>query len=105
MYVAERPFAELLTDENKPGKDLAEKLPTPCCHVLSADGWLRTADIAEMLADGYVRLLDRKKDMILVSGFNVYPSELEDVISAHPGVERQTSSPGLALSPLGSVRD
>lgn len=55
-------------------------------NVLSADGWLRTGDIAEMLPDGYVRLLDRKKDMILVSGFNVYPNELEDVISAHYGV-------------------
>jgi long-chain acyl-CoA synthetase len=60
--------------------------PEETVQVLSAAGWLRTGDIAQMLADGYVRLLDRKKDMILVSGFNVYPSELEDIISAHPGV-------------------
>lgn len=60
--------------------------PAETAAVLSADGWLRTGDIAEMLPDGYVRLLDRKKDMILVSGFNVYPNEVEGVISAYPGV-------------------
>ncbi|AVS90890.1 long-chain fatty acid--CoA ligase [Paracidovorax avenae] len=51
-----------------------------------ADGWLRTGDIAQMDADGYVRIVDRKKDMILVSGFNVYPNEVEDVLAAHPGI-------------------
>lgn len=54
--------------------------------VLSADGWLRTGDIGEMQADGYIRLLDRKKDLILVSGFNVYPNEVEDAIAEQPGV-------------------
>lgn len=50
------------------------------------DGWLCTGDIGMMEADGYFRIVDRKKDMILVSGFNVYPNEIEDVICAHPKV-------------------
>jgi len=50
------------------------------------DGWLHTGDIAIMSADGVFRLVDRKKDMILVSGFNVYPSEIEDVLTRHPDV-------------------
>jgi long-chain acyl-CoA synthetase len=45
------------------------------------DGWLHTGDIAVMDADGYFRIVDRKKDMILVSGFNVYPNEVEDLIA------------------------
>ena len=50
------------------------------------DGWLATGDIAKMDADGYIQIVDRKKDMILVSGFNVYPNEVEAVIAEHPGV-------------------
>ena len=50
------------------------------------DGWLRTGDIARMDEDGYFYIVDRKKDMVLVSGFNVYPTEVEDVIAKHPGV-------------------
>jgi len=50
------------------------------------DGWLATGDIAEIDSEGYIRIVDRKKDMIIVSGFNVYPNEIEDVISAHPDV-------------------
>ena len=50
------------------------------------DGWLLTGDIATMDKDGYFRIVDRKKDMILVSGFNVYPNEIEDVLAAHPGI-------------------
>lgn len=50
------------------------------------DGWLFTGDIAKMEPNGYFRIVDRKKDMILVSGFNVYPNEIEDVIAAHPKV-------------------
>jgi long-chain acyl-CoA synthetase len=49
-------------------------------------GWFLTGDIATRDADGYLRIVDRKKDMILVSGFNVYPNEVEDVIARHPGV-------------------
>ena len=50
------------------------------------DGWLHTGDIAQMDADGYFTIVDRKKDMILVSGFNVYPNEVEEQIAAVPGV-------------------
>ncbi len=50
------------------------------------DGWLATGDVAKMDEDGYIHIVDRKKDMILVSGFNVYPNEVEAVIAAHPGV-------------------
>jgi long-chain acyl-CoA synthetase len=50
------------------------------------DGWLATGDIARMDEDGYIQIVDRKKDMILVSGFNVYPNEVEAVVAAHPGV-------------------
>lgn len=50
------------------------------------DGWLRTGDIAEISSDGYVRIVDRKKDVILVSGFNVYPNEVEDVLAAHADI-------------------
>lgn len=50
------------------------------------NGWLHTGDIAVMDADGFFKIVDRKKDMILVSGFNVYPNEVEDVVAQHPGV-------------------
>lgn len=50
------------------------------------DGWFRTGDIAVMDEDGYIRIVDRKKDMVLVSGFNVYPNEIEAVIAEHPDV-------------------
>ncbi|HMX16457.1 MAG TPA: AMP-binding protein [Rhodocyclaceae bacterium] len=50
------------------------------------DGWLKTGDIGHLNADGYVTISDRKKDMILVSGFNVYPNEIESVVAMHPGV-------------------
>jgi long-chain acyl-CoA synthetase len=50
------------------------------------DGWLFTGDVAQMDDEGYFRIVDRKKDMILVSGFNVYPNEVEDCIANHPGV-------------------
>lgn len=50
------------------------------------DGWLKTGDIATMDEDGYFRIVDRKKDMIIVSGFNVYPNEIEEVMASHPGV-------------------
>ena len=50
------------------------------------DDWLSTGDIATIDADGFIRIVDRKKDMILVSGFNVFPNEVEDVIATHPKV-------------------
>ncbi|MBA1200754.1 long-chain fatty acid--CoA ligase [Pseudomonas capeferrum] len=55
-------------------------------EILDAEGWLKTGDIALIQPDGYMRIVDRKKDMILVSGFNVYPNELEDVLASLPGV-------------------
>ena len=55
-------------------------------EILDAEGWLKTGDIAVIQDDGYMRIVDRKKDMILVSGFNVYPNELEDVLATLPGV-------------------
>ncbi|MBC7465268.1 MAG: AMP-binding protein [Bdellovibrio sp.] len=59
--------------------------PAETAKVLK-DGWLATGDIGLMNPDGFVKIVDRKKDMILVSGFNVYPNEVEDVISKHPKV-------------------
>jgi long-chain acyl-CoA synthetase len=50
------------------------------------DGWLKTGDVGHQNADGYFTITDRKKDMILVSGFNVYPNEIESVVATHPGV-------------------
>lgn len=55
-------------------------------RAISTDGWFSTGDIGVMDARGDLRLIDRKKDMILVSGFNVYPNEIEDVIALHPDV-------------------
>ena len=60
--------------------------PEETANVFTPDGFLRTGDIAVMDAKGFVRIVDRKKDMILVSGFNVYPNEVEDVVALHPGV-------------------
>jgi long-chain acyl-CoA synthetase len=60
--------------------------PGETAKVLSADGWLRTGDIGRMDDKGLVYIVDRKKDMILVSGFNVYPNEIEDVVVRCPGV-------------------
>ena len=54
--------------------------------VTTADGFFRTGDVAVILPDGQVKIVDRMKDMILVSGFNVYPNEVEDVLAMHPGV-------------------
>ncbi|HWV08839.1 MAG TPA: long-chain-fatty-acid--CoA ligase FadD1 [Pseudomonas sp.] len=55
-------------------------------EVIDANGWFKTGDIGIIQDDGYIRIVDRKKDMILVSGFNVYPNELEDVLVTLPGV-------------------
>ena len=54
--------------------------------VLTADGWLRTGDIAVADGDGYLWLVDRSKDLVIVSGFNVYPAEVEATLLAHPAV-------------------
>ncbi|MDC1286454.1 AMP-binding protein [Gammaproteobacteria bacterium] len=60
--------------------------PEETAMVLSTDGWLKTGDVAQMDELGFFRIVDRLKDMILVSGFNVYPNEIESVIAGHAGV-------------------
>jgi long-chain acyl-CoA synthetase len=60
--------------------------PDETARVMTADGWFRTGDIGVMDERGYFRIVDRKKDMILVSGFNVYPNEIEDVVAQCEGV-------------------
>lgn len=60
--------------------------PEETAKVMTADGFFRTGDIGVMDEKGYTKIVDRKKDMILVSGFNVYPNEIEEVIASHPGV-------------------
>jgi long-chain acyl-CoA synthetase len=60
--------------------------PEETAKVMTADGFFRTGDIGVMAEDGLIKIVDRKKDMILVSGFNVYPNEIEQVVNLHPGV-------------------
>ena len=60
--------------------------PEETATAIDADGWLHTGDMAKMDEQGFFYIVDRKKDMILVSGFNVYPNEIEDVAAGHPGV-------------------
>tara|TARA_B100000029_G_C17608366_1_gene968256 strand:+ start:2956 stop:4620 length:1665 start_codon:yes stop_codon:yes gene_type:complete len=62
------------------------KNPVETVRVLSEDGWLKTGDVGRIDKHGYLYIEDRKKDLILVSGFNVYPSEIEEVMASHPGV-------------------
>ncbi|MGM4923087.1 long-chain-fatty-acid--CoA ligase [Tardiphaga sp. 804_B3_N1_9] len=60
--------------------------PDDTAQVMTSDGFFRTGDIGVMTPDGFTKIVDRKKDMIIVSGFNVYPNEVEEVVSSHPGV-------------------
>jgi len=60
--------------------------PDETAKVMTADGFFRTGDIATVDANGHFKIVDRKKDMILVSGFNVYPNEVEDVVTQMPGI-------------------
>ena len=60
--------------------------PDETAKVMTADGYFLTGDIGTMDERGFVKIVDRKKDMVIVSGFNVYPTEIEDVISKMPGV-------------------
>jgi len=75
--------------------------PEATAEVLT-DGWLRTGDMAVIQDDGFVKLVDRKKDMIIVSGFNVFPNELEDVLMGHPGV-LECAAVGVADEKSGEV--
>ncbi len=76
--------------------------PEETAKVLTADGWLHTGDIAVMDDAGYFKIVDRKKDMILVSGFNVFPNEIEDVIALHPKV-REVAAVGIPDEKSGEV--
>ncbi|HEY0963857.1 MAG TPA: AMP-binding protein [Pseudomonadales bacterium] len=60
--------------------------PGESAHVFDADGWLHTGDIGVLDADGWLRIVDRIKDIIIISGFNVYPNEIEDYVRTHPEV-------------------
>jgi len=60
--------------------------PEATAETITEDGWLKTGDVAVIMEDGYMKIVDRKKDMIIVSGFNVYPNEVEEVIVAHPDI-------------------
>jgi long-chain acyl-CoA synthetase len=60
--------------------------PAETAKVLDKDGWFATGDVGVMDERGFIKIVDRKKDMILVSGFNVYPNEIEGVAAMHPGV-------------------
>ncbi|SEL96864.1 long-chain-fatty-acid--CoA ligase [Acinetobacter sp. DSM 11652] len=76
--------------------------PDETAKVMTADGFFRTGDIGIMDARGYFKIVDRKKDMILVSGFNVYPSEIEEVIATHPKV-LEVAAIGVADEKSGEV--
>lgn len=60
--------------------------PEETKKAFTEDGWLKTGDVVRMDEKGFIYMVDRKKDMVIVSGFNVYPSEVEEVIASHPGV-------------------
>ena len=60
--------------------------PDATAETYTAEGWLKTGDVGVIDEDGFLKLVDRKKDMILVSGFNVYPNEVEDAVMRHPGI-------------------
>ena len=76
--------------------------PEETANVMMPDGFLRTGDIVVMDEKGYIKIVDRKKDMILVSGFNVYPNEVEEVVAMHPGV-LEVASVGVSTEGAGEV--
>jgi long-chain acyl-CoA synthetase len=76
--------------------------PDESANVLTADGWLRTGDIGVFDGEGFLRLLDRKKDMVNVSGFKVFPNEVEDVTMLHPGV-REAAAIGVPDARTGEA--
>lgn len=76
--------------------------PDETAKVMTSDGFFRSGDVGVMDEGGYFRIVDRKKDMILVSGFNVYPTELEQVVNLHPGV-LECAAVGIADSKSGEA--
>ena len=65
--------------------------PQETANCIDSEGWLRTGDIACVGDDGRLRILDRMKDMIIVSGFNVYPNEIENVLDSHPAIQESAA--------------
>jgi acyl-CoA synthetase (AMP-forming)/AMP-acid ligase II len=76
--------------------------PDATAAAIDADGWLHTGDVGTLDADGYLRITDRKKDMFISGGFNVYPAEVEKRLSGHPGIA-QVAVIGVADARLGEV--
>jgi long-chain acyl-CoA synthetase len=76
--------------------------PDETAKVMTANGFFRTGDVGVVDERGYFRIVDRKKDMILVSGFNVYPNEIEDVLSQMPGV-LECAAVGIADAKTGEA--
>ena len=76
--------------------------PEQTAAAIDADGWLHTGDIGVLRADGNLAITDRKKDMFVVGGFNVYPAEVENVMSAHPAIG-QVAVVGMPDDRLGEV--
>ena len=76
--------------------------PDETAKVMTAEGWFKTGDVAVVRPDGYLQIVDRKKDMIVVSGFNVYPNELEDVLYEHEDV-LECAAVGVADEVSGEV--
>jgi len=76
--------------------------PEETAKVLGADGFLATGDIGVMSPEGKIKIVDRKKDMVLVSGFNVYPNEIEDVLFRHPGI-LEVAVVGIADAQSGEI--
>ena len=76
--------------------------PDETAKVMTADGYFRTGDIGTVDERGYFKIVDRKKDMILVSGFNVYPNEIEDVLTQMPGI-RECAAIGIADAKAGEA--
>ncbi|MEL1746994.1 AMP-binding enzyme, partial [Acinetobacter baumannii] len=77
-------------------------LPEETKAVMTADGFFRTGDIGYMNEKGYTKIIDRKKDMILVSGFNVFPNEIEEVLAQHPKI-LEVAVVGIADEKSGEV--
>jgi long-chain acyl-CoA synthetase len=78
--------------------------PEETAKVFTGDGWLRTGDIGCMDERGYFRLVDRKKDVIVVSGFKVFPNEVEEVAAMHPGVLEAAAIPAGDERSEGAVK-
>ncbi len=76
--------------------------PEATAEIIDEEGWLNTGDIAIIQKDGYIRIVDRLKDIIIVSGFNVYPNEIEDVMSNCPGV-RESAAVGVKDEHSGEI--